>query len=203
MALPAAPAARGARASSTRTSSSPTRSLGFISNRYSREAGLRNFERNLAGAHAQARAPQGRRRGGRLGRRRGARRGSASASPRYSPEEAEKEPEIGAVTGLAWTTTGGDIMTIEALRMPGTGTAHRHRAARRRDARIRGRRAIRSSARAPTRSAIADAGLQGERSAHPLPGGRDSQGRAECRHRGHARDRERAEPARRCAATWR
>lgn len=25
------------------------------------------------------------------------------------------------MTGLAWTSTGGDIMTIEALRMPGTG----------------------------------------------------------------------------------
>ena len=31
------------------------------------------------------------------------------------------EPEIGAVTGLAWTATGGDLMTIEALRMPGSG----------------------------------------------------------------------------------
>jgi ATP-dependent Lon protease len=36
-------------------------------------------------------------------------------------EEAEMEPEIGAVTGLAWTSTGGELMTIEALRMPGTG----------------------------------------------------------------------------------
>jgi ATP-dependent Lon protease len=42
-------------------------------------------------------------------------------APRYTSEEAEKDPEVGAVTGLAWTATGGDIMTIEALRMPGTG----------------------------------------------------------------------------------
>jgi len=42
-------------------------------------------------------------------------------APRFSTEEAEKEPEIGAVTGLAWTSTGGDLMTIEALRMPGSG----------------------------------------------------------------------------------
>jgi len=41
--------------------------------------------------------------------------------PRYAMEEAEKEPEIGVVTGLAWTSTGGDLMLIEALRMPGTG----------------------------------------------------------------------------------
>jgi ATP-dependent Lon protease len=42
-------------------------------------------------------------------------------SPRYAVEEAEQEPEIGAVTGLAWTSTGGDLMVIEALRMAGTG----------------------------------------------------------------------------------
>ncbi len=28
---------------------------------------------------------------------------------------------MGAVTGLAWTATGGDLMTIEAIRMPGAG----------------------------------------------------------------------------------
>ena len=42
-------------------------------------------------------------------------------NPTYAVEEAEKEPEIGTVTGLAWTNTGGDLMVIEALRMPGTG----------------------------------------------------------------------------------
>jgi ATP-dependent Lon protease len=41
--------------------------------------------------------------------------------PRYASEEAEQEPEVGTVTGLAWTATGGDLMTIEALKMPGTG----------------------------------------------------------------------------------
>ena len=41
--------------------------------------------------------------------------------PRYAVEEAEKVPEVGVVTGLAWTATGGDLMVIEALRMPGTG----------------------------------------------------------------------------------
>ncbi len=41
--------------------------------------------------------------------------------PRYAVEEAEMIPEIGVVTGLAWTATGGDLMIIEALRMPGSG----------------------------------------------------------------------------------
>ena len=95
-------------------------SLSFISNRYSREAGLRNFERNIAS----------------LMRRRARRKAEGEEGawvidvekvedvlgiPRYAVEEAEKVPEVGVVTGLAWTSTGGDIMIIEALKMPGTG----------------------------------------------------------------------------------
>ena len=94
--------------------------LGFISSRYSREAGLRNFERDLAA----------------LMRRRARRKAEGEqgawivdnervidvlGNPRYTLESAEQEPEIGIVTGLAWTATGGDLMLIEALRMPGTG----------------------------------------------------------------------------------
>src|SRR5580698_7323620 len=94
--------------------------LGFVSGRYSREAGLRNFERNLAA----------------IMRKRARRKAEGEEGawvidlakveellgpPRYPFEEAETEPEIGAVTGLAWTSTGGDLMSIEALRMPGTG----------------------------------------------------------------------------------
>jgi ATP-dependent Lon protease len=95
-------------------------SLSFISNRYSREAGLRNFEHNLAAIMRK--------------RARAKAEGEEGAwvvdiekveeflgIPRYSFEEAEKEPEVGVVTGLAWTSTGGDIMLIEALRMPGQG----------------------------------------------------------------------------------
>jgi ATP-dependent Lon protease len=42
-------------------------------------------------------------------------------NPRYTLESADQEPEVGVVTGLAWTATGGDLMLIEALRMPGNG----------------------------------------------------------------------------------
>jgi ATP-dependent Lon protease len=94
--------------------------LGFISSRYSREAGLRNFERNIAT----------------LMRKRARKKAEGEegawvvdnalveqhlGAPKHAADAAEKEPEVGTVTGLAWTSLGGDIMTIEALRMPGTG----------------------------------------------------------------------------------
>src|SRR5690349_5923085 len=86
--------------------------LGFISSGYSREAGLRGFSRNVAA----------------IMRRRARRKADGEEGawvvdaakveeilgvPHYSKEAAEMEPEIGAVTGLAWTATGGDLMTIE------------------------------------------------------------------------------------------
>ncbi len=94
--------------------------LSTISSRYSREAGLRGFERNLSA----------------LMRRRARRKAQGEqgawvidtprieevlGSPSYSLHEAEIEAEIGTVTGLAWTAAGGELMTIEALRMPGNG----------------------------------------------------------------------------------
>ncbi|CAN5374102.1 endopeptidase La [soil metagenome] len=94
--------------------------LAFIASRYSREAGLRNFERNIAAImrkRARAKAED----------EEGAwivdldRVVHILGVPRYPADEAEMEPEIGAVTGLAWTATGGDLMLIEALRMPGSG----------------------------------------------------------------------------------
>ncbi|MBC6441653.1 MAG: endopeptidase La [Rhodobacteraceae bacterium] len=34
---------------------------------------------------------------------------------------AEEEDQVGAVTGLAWTRVGGDLLSIEALKLPGKG----------------------------------------------------------------------------------
>lgn len=41
--------------------------------------------------------------------------------PRYVATPAESAPEVGVVTGLAWTAAGGELLFIEALRMAGTG----------------------------------------------------------------------------------
>ena len=40
---------------------------------------------------------------------------------RYRYGLAEKEDQVGVVTGLAWTSVGGDLLQIEALRLPGKG----------------------------------------------------------------------------------
>ncbi|MCE9602648.1 MAG: endopeptidase La [Gemmatimonadetes bacterium] len=95
-------------------------SLSVVANRYAREAGLRTFERHIAA----------------LMRKRAKRKAEGEAGawivdqarieevlgpPRWAPEAAEQEPEVGTVTGLAWTANGGELMTIEALLMPGTG----------------------------------------------------------------------------------
>jgi ATP-dependent Lon protease len=94
--------------------------LSLISSGYSREAGLRGFSRNIEAimrkrAHRKAKDEEGawivdqKMVEDILG------------VPRYARDEAEKEPEIGAPTGLAWTATGGELMTVESLKMPGTG----------------------------------------------------------------------------------
>jgi|UniRef100_A0A7V6A2E8 ATP-dependent Lon protease len=41
--------------------------------------------------------------------------------PKFFREAALEHPEPGVATGLAWTPTGGDILFIESLRMPGKG----------------------------------------------------------------------------------
>ncbi|MBW8321570.1 MAG: endopeptidase La [Rhizobium sp.] len=41
--------------------------------------------------------------------------------PRYRHGEAEGEDQIGIVTGLAWTEVGGELLTIEGVMMPGKG----------------------------------------------------------------------------------
>jgi ATP-dependent Lon protease len=41
--------------------------------------------------------------------------------PVYSEGPSEEEPEVGTAIGLAWTDTGGNILPVEALQMPGEG----------------------------------------------------------------------------------
>lgn len=39
----------------------------------------------------------------------------------YQPEMAGKEDEVGVAMGLAWTSAGGEVLVVEAIKMPGGG----------------------------------------------------------------------------------
>ncbi len=87
---------------------------------YTREAGVRNLERELAKLARKAVT--------RLVKKT---QTKVTITPenleeflgveRYRYGLAEKEDQIGVVTGLAWTSVGGDLLSIEALRLPGKG----------------------------------------------------------------------------------
>ena len=85
---------------------------------YTREAGLRNLEREIARVCRKiARATS---EGGAMPTQ--VTRGRVSrylGLPRFFSEVAERTNETGVATGLAWTPNGGDILFIEATRMAG------------------------------------------------------------------------------------
>jgi ATP-dependent Lon protease len=91
---------------------------------YTREAGVRNLERELGSVCrgvavkvAEGHTPEG-----------GKFTVDTQEIPdylgpqKYMSEVAERTAEAGVATGLAWTPVGGDILFIEATRMPGKGS---------------------------------------------------------------------------------
>jgi ATP-dependent Lon protease len=87
---------------------------------YTREAGVRSLERELGGLARKAVREMSRDRlvsitvdEARLARYAGVRK--------YRHGETDDHDQVGIVTGLAWTEFGGDILTIEAVKMPGKG----------------------------------------------------------------------------------
>jgi ATP-dependent Lon protease len=87
---------------------------------YTREAGVRSLERALGGLARKA-------------VREMAKTGATSITvdeakladyagvKKFRYGETDEEDQVGIVTGLAWTEFGGDILTIEAIKMPGRG----------------------------------------------------------------------------------
>ena len=87
---------------------------------YTWEAGVRNLERSIGNICRKA------------ARRKAERRplppkitrptlGRLLGPPEINPREAEKQDQIGAATGLAWTENGGETMAIEVLLVEGKG----------------------------------------------------------------------------------
>ncbi len=91
-----------------------------ILRRYTREAGVRNLERELNKIARKAVTKIVRKETDKVI----VARDNLSdflGVPRHRFGLAEKEDQIGVVTGLAWTQVGGDLLQIEALRLPGKG----------------------------------------------------------------------------------
>ena len=94
--------------------------LKFLIRHYTREAGVRSLERQINAVLrkiAKEIAITGKKKKYRITK---SLVKKFLGAPLYMPEK-EKEDEIGVVTGLAWTEIGGEILKIEATRMPGKG----------------------------------------------------------------------------------
>jgi ATP-dependent Lon protease len=96
------------------------RSLKVLINGYTREAGLRNLEREIA---AISRKVARRVAEGDLAPVRVTPTGVTRfvGAPKILPEERLKKDAVGIATGLAWTATGGDVLFVEATAMRGKG----------------------------------------------------------------------------------
>ena len=87
---------------------------------YTREAGVRNLEREVAKLARKALTAilKGGEKSVTVTRER---LEEMLGVRRYRFGLAESDDQIGVVTGLAWTSVGGDLLSIEALRLPGKG----------------------------------------------------------------------------------
>ncbi|WP_319823593.1 endopeptidase La [Thalassovita sp.] len=88
--------------------------------RYTREAGVRNLEREI-GKLARKAVTQIVKGEGKQIRVTDENVNDYLGVKKYRYGLAEKEDQVGVVTGLAWTSVGGDLLSIEALRLPGKG----------------------------------------------------------------------------------
>ncbi|MHC8509653.1 MAG: endopeptidase La [Rhodospirillales bacterium] len=87
---------------------------------YTREAGVRNLERELAGLTRKATKEilMGERKTAQLTRQN---LGKFAGVRKYRFGEVEADDLVGVVTGLAWTEVGGELLSIEAVMTPGKG----------------------------------------------------------------------------------
>ena len=92
-----------------------------IIQRYTREAGVRNLEREIS-AICRKVARQVVVQGADFSEDvDGSKVTEYLGVPRFRPSVAEEKNEIGIATGLAWTEVGGEILVTEATLMPGRG----------------------------------------------------------------------------------
>lgn len=103
--------------------------LDRIINEYTREAGVRNVERELASICRKAAKEivLSRRKNGTPKKKKALSCITVSAEkiehylgvPKFRKKEAERQRRVGSVTGLAWTSVGGDILNVDVTIMNG------------------------------------------------------------------------------------
>ena len=87
---------------------------------YTREAGVRNLEREIAGLARKAVREIVTKKGKKIAFTSKSLEKYAGVR-RFHYGETESEDLVGVVTGLAWTEVGGEILTIESVLLPGKG----------------------------------------------------------------------------------
>jgi ATP-dependent Lon protease len=97
------------------------RTIREIINNHTREAGLRGLERALSKICRKAarRKAEGKRMPLPVGP---SRLDKLLGPPQFLPELEQKEDEVGVVTGLAWTSVGGEVLFIEVSLVKGKGS---------------------------------------------------------------------------------
>ena len=87
---------------------------------YTKEAGLRNLEREIASICRKVarKVAEGKKELTRITR---ANIHSFLGAPKFLPEAEQEHHEIGVATGLAWTSTGGEVLYVEASLSKGRG----------------------------------------------------------------------------------
>ncbi|TDT94622.1 MULTISPECIES: endopeptidase La [Azorhizobium] len=88
--------------------------------RYTREAGVRNLEREISTLARKAVKELV------ISKKKSVKVTAKNLEtflgvPRFRYGEIEREDQVGVVTGLAWTEVGGELLTIEGVMMPGKG----------------------------------------------------------------------------------
>jgi ATP-dependent Lon protease len=92
----------------------------LVIRRYTREAGVRNLEREISTlARKTVKELM-------LSKKKSVKISEKTVEeflgvPKYRYGEIESDDQIGIVTGLAWTDVGGELLTIEGVMMPGKG----------------------------------------------------------------------------------
>lgn len=97
--------------------------LAAIIHGYTREAGVRNLERRIAQICRVTAKKKlaGEYEAGKQVKVTAKNLEDFLGKPRFKDDHAEEKAQVGTATGLAWTSVGGDTLTIEVVTMPGKG----------------------------------------------------------------------------------